>query len=104
MSSRSATRRASPESWALQQPFLCAGVPSSGPWTPVRMNRPTTSYPCCLSKYAATELSTPPLIANTTRRDMSFPFGHQSRLLLIYRFALECEREPINQNQRSHEV
>src|SRR5689334_13024998 len=69
MSSRSATRRASPASTAEQQPFLCAGR-SSWPCTPVRMNRPMTSYPCCLSRYAATELSTPPLIASTTRAGM----------------------------------
>ncbi len=31
------------------------------------MNRPITSYPCAFSKHAATELSTPPLIASTTR-------------------------------------
>src|SRR5882762_10234292 len=28
---------------------------------------PTTSYPCCLSRWAATEESTPPLIPITTR-------------------------------------
>src|SRR5215813_5286685 len=28
---------------------------------------PTTSYPCCFSKYAATLESTPPLIPTTTR-------------------------------------
>src|SRR6266478_1273607 len=28
---------------------------------------PTTSYPCCFSKYAATLESTPPLIPKTTR-------------------------------------
>src|SRR5271166_4890162 len=31
------------------------------------MNRPITSYPCAFSKHAATQLSTPPLIASTTR-------------------------------------
>src|SRR5437764_9396376 len=31
------------------------------------MNRPMTSYPCLRSRYADTELSTPPLMARTTR-------------------------------------
>src|SRR5215470_8106232 len=34
------------------------------------MNSPMTSYPCSLRKCAATELSTPPLMARTTREGM----------------------------------
>ena len=34
------------------------------------MNRPITSYPCCRSSTADAELSTPPLIASTTRPGM----------------------------------
>src|SRR5438105_846128 len=47
------------------------------------MNRPMTSYPCCLSRYAATELSTPPLIANTTRADIAPPFSLSSYVCSI---------------------
>src|SRR5208283_3565512 len=39
------------------------------------MNRPITSYPCAFSKHAATELSTPPLIASTTRCAMEPRFN-----------------------------
>src|SRR5438270_3879 len=71
MSSRSATRRASPASMAEQHPFLLSRRESgSSVCAPVRMNRPTTSYPCSLSSTADAELSTPPDIAKTTRRRM----------------------------------
>src|SRR5262245_60918941 len=46
------------------------------------MKRPTTSYPCRFSRYAATELSTPPLIARTTRAGIiAPPHAIQTRLL-----------------------
>src|SRR6185369_110670 len=78
MSSRSATRRASPASTAEQQPFLLSRR-RSGPsvCAPVRMNRPITSYPCSLSSTADAELSTPPDIASTTRRGMRLLFVGQ---------------------------
>src|SRR6476661_6529136 len=73
MSSRSATRRASPASIAEQHPFLLSGRQSvSSVCAPVRMNRPMTSYPCSLSKTADAELSTPPDMASTTRGIVSF--------------------------------
>src|SRR3954451_6931446 len=72
MSSRSATRRASPASTAEQQPFLLSRRLSvSWACAPVRMNRPTTSYPCSLSSTADAELSTPPDMASTTRPGMT---------------------------------
>src|SRR5947209_8288320 len=37
------------------------------------MNRPMTSYPCLRSRYADTELSTPPLMAKTTRAILASP-------------------------------
>src|SRR5262245_20683847 len=81
MSSWSATQRASPASSAEQQPFLRSAPSSSGPCTPVRMKRPITSKPCSLRRWAATELSTPPLMARTTRFDMPRElFGYGLRL------------------------
>src|SRR5580704_5780387 len=94
MSSKSATRRASAASDALQHPCLCEdlrGATAVSELTPSveiigsevaplavaqtvssvapdRMKRPMTSYPWRFSSTAAAELSTPPLIANTTRR------------------------------------
>src|SRR6478672_7669762 len=71
MSSRSATRRASPASTAEQHPFLLSRRESASPvCAPVRMNRPTTSYPCSFSRTADAELSTPPDMASTTRPGM----------------------------------
>jgi len=67
MSSLSATRRASPASIAEQHPFLLSRRASSCVCAPVRMNSPITSYPCRFSSTADAELSTPPLIASTTR-------------------------------------
>src|SRR5262245_9392251 len=64
MSSRSATLPASSASATLQH--VLERRAASATDAPVRMKIPTTSYPCCLSKTAATELSTPPLIASTT--------------------------------------
>ena len=64
---------------ALQQPCLCArglttgssGLPgrrqTASSVAPERMNSPITSCPCCLSSQAEAELSTPPLMARTTR-------------------------------------
>src|SRR5262245_11117099 len=94
----SATRRASAASLALQHPCLCPAVETTGSAVPTeaaaisdlaaavahetvvvqtvsstapeRMKSPITSYPCSRSRYADTELSTPPLIARTTRRGM----------------------------------
>src|SRR5438445_2702539 len=83
MSSTAATRRASTASSTEQQPCLGfelewedvpdeAGTPRSGSalstpsGDPSRMNTPSTSYPSRSSSAAATELSTPPLIATTT--------------------------------------
>src|SRR5262245_35759916 len=75
MSSRSATRRASPASMALQQPFLRSSRTSS-PCVPVRMNNPMTSYPRRLRSQTATELPTPPLMARPTR-DIPSPWKHE---------------------------
>src|SRR5260221_4415653 len=76
MSSRSATRRPSPAWMAEQQPFLRSARLSSAPRVPVRMNSPITSYPCSFSRYALTELSTPPLMASTTRLDIQQFYGN----------------------------
>src|ERR1700693_390278 len=106
MSSKSATRRASAASEALQHPCLCAGLltdrASETPPTderigrdepdvaqtassvaPDRINSPTTSYPCRLSSTAAAELSTPPLIAKTTRWVIvvRLQIAHRARLV-----------------------
>src|SRR3954462_14990677 len=81
MSSIPATRRASAASRTEQQPCLflpppsvshdsaaapCAACPSTPLGDPSRMNTPSTSYPSRSNRAAATELSTPPLIATTT--------------------------------------
>src|SRR5579871_3874028 len=65
MSSRSATARASIASVALQQ--VLARRSGESPWALVLRNRPMTSCPARFRSKAATELSTPPLIATTTR-------------------------------------
>src|SRR5262245_21650651 len=81
MSRASATRRASAASPALQHPclWLSAATMGSVPFpveqaisslAPERMNRPMTSYPASRRRTADTELSTPPLIARTTRVDI----------------------------------
>src|SRR6266478_3979233 len=81
MSRASATRRASAASLALQHPclWLSAVTMGSAPFSveqaisslaPERMKRPTTSYPASRRRTADTELSTPPLIARTTRVDI----------------------------------
>src|SRR5438105_13433539 len=85
MSSASATRRASAASLALQQPCLWPSGPTMesaagavahavSSLVPERINRPITSYPCSRRRYAETELSTPPLIARTTRFDIGLVF------------------------------
>src|SRR5262245_22874223 len=57
--------RASRASLTEQQDFF---ADSSAPtWTPLRMKSPITSAPPSRASRAATELSTPPLIAATTR-------------------------------------
>src|SRR5688500_13716137 len=74
MSSTAATRRASAASSTEQHPCLLfplgshdsAAAASTPSGVPSRMNTPTTSYPPRCSSAAATELSTPPLIATTT--------------------------------------
>src|SRR5687767_9353624 len=85
MPSSPATRRASAASSTEQQPcllFPAPGAPEPSPATsqdsgaasvastpfgePSRMNTPITSYPWRSSSAAATELSTPPLMATTT--------------------------------------
>src|SRR4051794_16779302 len=72
MSRRSATFCASIASLALQQVLV-----RRSSWTaaPVRMNRPMTSQPRSSNRCAATELSTPPLIARTTRLPIAPPVG-----------------------------
>src|SRR6185436_18471795 len=62
----SATRAASAESPTLQHP--CLPDAAFGPAaTPLRRKTPVTSWPASASSAAATELSTPPLMATTTR-------------------------------------
>lgn len=43
-------------------------LPVSSLSSQLRMNTPTTSYPCCCSSMAATAESTPPLMPTATRR------------------------------------
>src|SRR5258708_5891622 len=88
MSRASATRRASAASLALQHPclWLLAVTMGSaaGPVAqvdsavaPERMKRPMTSYPASRRRYAEAELSTPPLIASTTRFDIEPTFAEK---------------------------
>src|SRR6185436_6204604 len=77
--SEAATMRASRASPTEQQDFLRASV--SVTWTPLRMNRPTSSSPSRASSQATTELSTPPLMATTAR----FPRGRPDRGSMIRR-------------------
>src|SRR3989338_3849497 len=66
MPSRSATSRASSISRAEQQTFSLGTSSHSSLGHSLR-EMPTTSYPCCFRSAAATEESTPPLMATTTR-------------------------------------
>src|SRR5579871_1234077 len=75
MPSMPATRRASAASSTEQHPCLffppdVSQLTSSAVSTPLgeprRINTPTTSYPSRSKSAAATELSTPPLMATTT--------------------------------------
>ena len=60
-----ATMRASRASPMEQHDFLAAS--DSSTWTPLRMKRPTSGRPSRWRSHAATELSTPPLMATTVR-------------------------------------
>src|SRR3990170_1897121 len=66
MPSRSQAARASSVSSTEQQLRWCRGASGSSS-VHSRMVTPTTSYPCSRSRAAATEESTPPDIATTTR-------------------------------------
>src|SRR5690606_29858363 len=58
---RSATLAASSKSWRVEQ------YSESSSSSQFFMNRPMTSYPCCLSSQAETDESTPPDMPTTTR-------------------------------------
>src|SRR6188508_169122 len=63
--SEAATIRASRASEMEQHDFFDDSC--SATWTPLRMKSPTRSRPSSRSIHAATELSTPPLMATTKR-------------------------------------
>src|SRR5215210_3766237 len=65
MPSWPATRRASSAASSEQQLFLNSLTESATSWS--RIHTPTTSWPCSWSIAAATEESTPPDIATSTR-------------------------------------
>src|SRR5262249_12917905 len=67
MPSRPATARASCRSSSAQQRPKDGPVPSVWSWS--CMDTPTTSWPCSASRAAASEESTPPDIATTTRME-----------------------------------
>ena len=63
-----------PGALSLVERFSVAGSSTCSD-APVRMNKPMTSWPCSRRRWAATELSTPPLIASTTRAMVGFGLG-----------------------------
>src|SRR4051812_24067664 len=54
---------------------------SASTWHPSRIVAPTTSYPCLTSRAAATDESTPPLIATSTRSRMALRRGEPAGLV-----------------------
>ena len=58
--------------------LLCLARKLAGDFSPWRMKTPITSWPCSMSRWAATLESTPPLMANTTR-DILRVYGCERR-------------------------
>ena len=90
-------RRSRCNSRACGSASVCRSNTTSSSWTaPVRMKTPTTSCPCSLSSTAATELSTPPLIASTTRIGFVELLGLKHRITremsILEHFAVKAVR------------
>src|SRR5690348_4565326 len=70
-------------------------------WQPSRIVAPTTSYPCRTRRAAATDESTPPLMATSTRCCMTLCRGEPTRLLDERREELGNARDGLVGGERT---